>query len=115
MEIIGVKSEEYQNVLINTVFSNLQKPHPFVLFLQELAKNSDASGKCLRFEVEPIIKEKLKITKGLFQKTLDRLKAKNHIIIVGYTIYLNPSYVNAKKVNPLNGGDGLFIISTIKK
>jgi len=67
MEIIGVNPEGYKNVLINTIFLNMgNKMHPHSLFIQELSKYSDASGKCLRFEVEKDIMNNLKITKGLF-------------------------------------------------
>ncbi len=114
MEFIGISGELYAQTLIQTIFVNSRRPAPAVLFLAELVKRCDPSGKCLRFEIHQALLDNLKITDDCFRKTLQKLKKGGHIKQIGHTLYLHPNYVNVIKCDPLSGGDGIFIISPKK-
>lgn len=115
MEFIGISPEKYTNSLIKTIFINKNNKIPTqVLFLELLSKMSDPSGRVIRKEYKRECLKVLKVTPGLWQKTIDRLRQGDHIKIIGVTIYLNPIYVTAKRCDPLSGGDGIFIISPNK-
>lgn len=96
MQQVKVKKEQYTNVLVNILFRwDEDKMHPHSLFIQELVKHSH-NGHVNRDDIRPILRDNLRLSEGLIRKTLNILVKKNHIRIIGVTIYLHPKYNLAK-------------------